>query len=64
MEKCYFNVHGCTILKKKEDCQTCNFYQTPTQVRLSKENSLRRLRSLPKTTRLNIASKYKVEGIV
>lgn len=65
MEKCFADSYGtCTLLKQKENCQTCNFYQTHAQVEISRKRSLRRLKSLDEVTRKHIAEKYDVKGIV
>ena len=64
MNKCFADVIGtCTVLKQK-NCKGCGFYKTHTQVEISRRKALRRLKSLDKPTRMTIAEKYGVEGIV
>lgn len=65
MAKCFADKNGtCTLLKQKENCEKCSFYKTHTQVEISQKRAMRRLKSLDKPTRLSIAEKYGVEGIV
>lgn len=55
----------CKLLKSGEkDCLVCGFYKTERDLQIGRLKALRRLRSLPKSTRMAIAEKYKVEGIV
>ena len=63
MEKCYFDMGGCTALKEKK-CKGCAFYTTYTDLELSRGKAFRRLRNLPVVTRLMIAEKYNVGGIM
>ncbi len=64
MNKCFADMGCiCTALKPKQ-CKGCGFYQTYIQVEISRKRSLRRLRTLDKPTRMAIAEKYGVEGIV
>lgn len=55
---------GCKALKRKYNCETCNFYKPIRDYKLSQERVLKRLKSLDKATRMAIAEKYGVEGIV
>lgn len=64
MNKCYFDIPGnCMVLKQKR-CKDCTFYMTYTELKLSRQKALRRLKTLDKPTRMAIAEKYGVEGIV
>lgn len=53
----------CSILKEK-DCYQCKFYMTKKEFNQRRKKATARLRTLDKTTRLSIASKYKVKGII
>ena len=55
---------GCKVLKRKYNCETCNFYKPIRDHELDQERALKRLKSLDKPTRMAIAEKYGVEGIV
>mgnify|MGYP001332556493 FL=1 len=55
---------GCKALKRKYDCETCNFYKPIRDQELDQERALKRLKSLDKPTRIAIAEKYGIEGIV
>ena len=55
---------GCKALKRKYDCETCNFYKPIRDHEIDQERALKRLKSLDKATRLSIAEKYGIEGIV
>lgn len=55
---------GCEALKRKYDCLECNFYKPIRDQELDQERVLKRLKSLDKATRLGIAEKYGLEGIV
>ncbi len=55
---------GCKALKKKYNCETCNFYKPIRDHELDQECAIKRLKTLDKAQRLRIAEKYKVEGIV
>lgn len=63
MNKCFADTGSCKILNVKS-CNGCNFYKTEKQLEAENEKSLERLKSLDKPTRINIAEKYKMEGIV
>lgn len=64
MDKCFAdNGFKCGILKEKK-CEGCVFRKTYQQVEISKKRALRRLKTLDKVTRLRIAEKYGVGGIV
>ncbi len=56
----------CKVLKShiKKDCETCNFYKPIRDHELDQERALKRLKSLDKATRIAIAEKYGIEGIV
>lgn len=54
---------SCKVIGDKK-CKGCGFYKTQIQLEISKKRALRRLKTLDKPTRLHIAEKYKVEGIV
>lgn len=55
---------GCKALKRKYDCETCNFYKPIRDHELDQERVLKRLKSLDKVIRLHIAAKYQIKGIV
>jgi len=55
---------GCKALKRKYDCLECNFYKPNRDHELDQERAIQRLRSLDKPTRIAIAEKYGIEGIV
>ena len=55
---------GCKALKRKYDCLECNFYKPNRDHELDQERALKRLKSLDKPIRLNIAEKYQIKGIV
>ena len=55
---------GCKALKRKYNCETCNFYKPKRDYELDQECAIKRLKTLDKAQRLRIAEKYKVEGIV
>ena len=64
MNKCFADVMGsCTALKQK-NCKGCGFYKTYTQLEISKKRAMRRLKTLDKPTRLAIAEKQGMEGIL
>ena len=54
---------SCKVLKQK-NCKGCGFYKTHTQVAISRKSAMRRIKSLDKPSRIAIAEKYGVEGIV
>jgi len=54
---------GCSVLTKKQ-CDNCPFYKTVEQKRIDDMKTLKRLKSLDKVTRLHIAEKYQIKGIV
>ena len=54
---------SCKVIGDKK-CKGCGFYKTQIQLEISKKRALRRLKTLDKPTKLYIARKYKVEGIV
>ena len=53
----------CSALKEKK-CEGCPFYKTVEQAKKDREKALKRLKKLDKPTRLAIAEKYGLEGIV
>lgn len=55
---------GCEALKRKYDCLECNFYKPKRDQELDQERAIKRLKSLDKPIRLNIAEKYQIKGIV
>lgn len=55
---------GCKALKRKYDCETCNFYKPIRDHELDRERAMKRLKSLDKATRLGIAEKYNIKEIV
>jgi hypothetical protein len=55
---------GCKALERKYDCETCNFYKPIRDHELDQERALKRLKSLDKPIRLNIAEKYNIKEIV
>jgi hypothetical protein len=63
MNKCFADLGSCKILKIKK-CQGCKFYKTEEQLENERKKSFKRLKSLDKLTRINIAEKYKIGGIV
>ena len=67
MTKCFADINtgskGCRALKIKK-CTRCNFYKTEEQAKKDREKALKRLKKLDKPTRLAIAEKYGLEGIV
>lgn len=60
------NGRGCKVLNAtaKKDCLTCNFYKPERDHELDQEKALKRLKSLDKATRLGIAEKYQIKGIL
>ena len=63
MNKCFADLGSCKILKVKK-CEGCKFYKTEEQLEVEKKIVTKRLKSLDKPTRINIAEKYKIKGIV
>ena len=67
LEICFgLNDYGkCYILKKhiKKDCKTCPFFKTKEEFEKDREETLRKLRTLDKTTRRSIAERYKIKGV-
>lgn len=67
MTRCFADVgagrKGCSVLNKK-DCFRCKFFKTEEQAKKDREKALKRLKKLDKPTRLAIAEKYGLEGIV
>jgi len=60
------NEKNCKVIKKgiEKDCYNCNFYKPKRDHELDQERAIQRLRSLDKPTRIAIAEKYGIEGIV
>lgn len=57
--------YHCVLLKGgKKNCETCNFYKPTRNYELDQKRALKRLKSLDKATRLGIAEKYQIKGIV
>lgn len=66
--KCFADVgvkgaKSCAALTEKQ-CDNCAFYKTVEQKRIDDMKTLKRLKSLDKVTRLHIAAKYQIKGIV
>lgn len=55
---------GCKALKTKENCLYCNFYKPIKDLELEQERAMKRLKSLDKATRLHIAEKYDIKGLI
>lgn len=64
-ERCFgLDDYGkCDILlgNIKKDCKTCSFFKTKEDFEKDREKALTRLKTLDKTTRYNIAEKYKIK---
>lgn len=58
MEKCFAETGNyCKALKERQ-CEGCNFYRTRKEVEFSRDRAIKRIDSLPKTTRMYIYDKY------
>ena len=63
-EKCFADKGNKCLAVLHKQCKGCNFYKTHEEARISRKNAKKRLKSLDKTSRIGIAEKYGVKGIL